>query len=183
MFPGAAEAAAATAAAAGELATKIGSSLYERAGKRPDLPLEVRYRVYREFRHSVLRALFALDMWTVVRPGIRGAVWSWPVAVGSFRAYLRNMQEMVVQLAEIGCVGTPEVTTSAVSVTRALVAMNKEVRVPKWNELRRTPLQLSSYPAKRTELLNAVRDFMIVSTADLAKLRTAKASVPLNNSK
>ncbi|MGH7609500.1 MAG: hypothetical protein ACREOD_06125, partial [Candidatus Dormibacteria bacterium] len=94
-----------------------------RRGLPPNLAPELRYAAYRDFRRAVLRATFALDLWTATRPTILGAVWSWPVALGSFRSYLRHTQEMLVQFAEVVSLGTTEVADSAATVTENLVAL------------------------------------------------------------
>jgi hypothetical protein len=72
--------------------------------KRPNLTAELRYPAYRDFRGAALRSVLSLDLWTASRPGIVGAVWSWPDALRSYRNYLTNMQEMVVQFGEVVCV-------------------------------------------------------------------------------
>lgn len=147
--------------------------------KRANLPTEARYAAYRDFRHAALRALLALDVWTTARPGLVGAAWSWPVALGSYRAYLKNMQEMVVQFAELVCVGTPEVAQSAVKVTDALVALSKEIHIPTLADRRRRPIQLGGYARRRNEVLEAMREFMVWSTADLGRSRPAKVNGPV----
>ncbi len=161
-----------------ELAAKAVGGLVEQRRRRPNLPLEVRYDAYQGFRHAVLRALLALDLWTIARPTIIGAIWTWPVSLGSFRAYIRNMQEMVVQFSDVVCVGTPEIAESAVKVTSALVALSKEIHTPTLREVRHRPLQLPGYADQRTEVLSALREFMVLSTADLGTKREPRAASP-----
>ena len=165
-------------AAVGDLVTKAVGELVDHTVKRSNLPTEVRYAAYRDFRHAALRALLALDVWTTARPGLVGAAWSWPVALGSYRAYLKNMQEMVVQFAELVCVGTPEVAQSAVKVTDALVALSKEIHIPTLADRRRRPIQLGGYARRRGEVLEAVREFMVWSTADLRRSRPPMVAGP-----
>lgn len=159
-----------------DLTAKAVSYLGAQRLKRSNLPTEVRYAAYRDFRHAVLRALLSLDLWTAARPGFVGALWSWPVALGSYRAYLRNMQEMVVQFAEIVCVGTPEIAEAAVKVTDALAGLNKEIHIPTLADRRRHPIQLAGYAGKRTEVLEAVREFMVLSTTDLGQSRSPRVA-------
>lgn len=52
------------------------SAIIGRIRSRPNLSLEVRHGAYRDFRHAVLRAVLASDLWATTRPGILGAGWS-----------------------------------------------------------------------------------------------------------
>jgi hypothetical protein len=159
-------------------AAKAVSDLVGQKLRRPNLPLELRYRSYQGFRHAVLRALLALDLWTIARPTFVGAIWSRPVSLGSYRAYLRNMQEMVVQFSDVVCVGTTEIAGSAATVTQALTALTKQIHTPGLREPRRHVMQLPGYSDQRTEVLKALREFMVLSTADLGRSRPPRAASP-----
>ena len=144
--------------------------------QRPNLSPELRYGAYRDFRHAVLRTLMALDLWTEVKPGLRGGLWSFPVALGSYRRYLAGLQEVTVQFAEIVCVGTPEIATEAEEVTKVLLKMNESIRFPHWCERKKTPIRLSDYDERRSDVLSAVRQFMVLTTEDLAERRKLKVA-------
>jgi hypothetical protein len=139
--------------------------------QRPNLSPELRYGAYRDFRHAVLRTLMALDLWTEIKPGFRGGLWTFPVALGSYRRYLTGLQEVTVQFAEIVCLGTPEIAEKAEELTKVLFMLNQSIRDPRWNELKKTPIRLFDYDERRNDVLAAVRDFMVLTTEDLGERR------------
>ena len=153
--------------------------LAKRPFKRPIASAELRYPVYRDFRQAVMHSVLALDLFTAVNPSIVGLVWSWPVARAAHRKFLESFAEMIVQFAEITCVGTPDVTEAAVAVTAALAELTKEIKPTKVTDLRKlgrlVPERGPRYDACQQEALSAIRRFTIVSTEDLGRVRRLKA--------
>lgn len=119
----------------------------------------------------------AFDLWTESKPGLWGGLWSFPTALGSYRRYLTGLQEVTVQFAEIVCLGTPGIAAEAEEVKKVLLEMNESIRFPHWWEREKTPIRLPDYGERRNDVLAAVRQFMVLTTEDLARLRKPKMAI------
>ena len=67
--------------------------------------------------------------------------------------------------------------TEAEEVTKVLLKMNESIRFPHWCERKKTPIRLSDYDERRSDVLSAVRQFMVLTTEDLARLRKPKMAI------
>jgi hypothetical protein len=151
-------------------------------GKKETLSPEIRYEAYRRLRESTFRVLYGLDTVSQVRLTLSGALWSWTIVLPAWRSLHANLRELIVAFAEVVCVGTPAVVEAAQDVSASLQMLTGSLhsrggpRAWLWQD----PILLrgADYIDKREAVMKALRQFMIVSTEDLAKKRRASVAVP-----
>lgn len=136
-------------------------------GQNASAPPAVRAAAYGRFRESIQRAAIAVNTLTELKPGLVGAVWTWPAALRSNRALLENTTNASIAFAEITAVGTKDPVQAASKVLEGFFKLCQEVEPPEWWSFRHTPQRRAGYETQRTALYALLREFIEMSRRDL----------------